>query len=786
MSTIKINELAESDINLTDLIAKSDTNGLMTKTNIEKLANYIGAIGSSGMKAAIESTSPAPTEDGLFPCAESGTYTNFGGEVVDISGQVVFISVSDTQTVFTQVVIPLNIVLSNTPTENGTDAFTTGGAKVLEDKFITDENIYGQEYTTIQQVINGIETVQESIFLPSASHSNLAAIENFIHEIKFAESTGTNILETDEWFLVDVRDEGANVVRIRIRNNINSDTGLIYFDLTGLSGIQYLEGNGHNFNFNVKLDVDNVAFTTTLGTYTTLPLDMAKIFVAPVDNSLPNGLKEILAKVTSDANQYADDKKTESIEESINFVEDNLEPIIFENSMVNGDFRSGYDFVPTSSTAPEQTVTGDVNGVNFDIDTYASGEVEVRKYGFTINPNERYAISVEYILNSIDIDNEKHSFGFNVRFGNAWFRFGKERLSTQTVGQTFTETYIRTIDASETPTTNGWMGLRFKKDDDFVGKSLNFTIKKITLILLGTSETDNKNYNTTENEIETYLKIKGYIPNQSELANESTESSRIIANDTSKLALHKFNPYYGRHLIVWGHSVVQFGGWQEMIANHYGMEFDPQLIESGGVDGYQEVAIGGTHLVPIVINNDSGGVGKNHYMKLRESFVYFDEKYTTKFGAPLHMFFFNFNDRPIGANYISGNAYNVPADLGINDTAWDFNTYGEVNLLTNPNETNLPSFGAAYRAALDFVFSVKPLADVMLITGYKTQSFLDDTSLNQMNTITELMGVEYCVPVINFYTTLWSKQRQEYFLKDEVHLDWNGKVKMATSVIRQM
>jgi len=127
MSTIKLNELAESDINLSDLIAKSDDNGLMTRTNIEKLANYIGAIGSSGMKAAIESTSPAPTEDGLYPCTESGTYTNFGGEVVDISGQVVFISVSSTQTVFDKVVIPLNITFDSEPTDGSTNAVESGG-----------------------------------------------------------------------------------------------------------------------------------------------------------------------------------------------------------------------------------------------------------------------------------------------------------------------------------------------------------------------------------------------------------------------------------------------------------------------------------------------------------------------------------------------------------------------------------------------------------------------------------------------------------------------------------
>ena len=50
MSTIKLNELAESDLSLTDLIAKADTNGLMTKTNVQKLSNLIGSVSTSGMK----------------------------------------------------------------------------------------------------------------------------------------------------------------------------------------------------------------------------------------------------------------------------------------------------------------------------------------------------------------------------------------------------------------------------------------------------------------------------------------------------------------------------------------------------------------------------------------------------------------------------------------------------------------------------------------------------------------------------------------------------------------
>ena len=134
MSTIKLNELAESDLSLTDLIAKADANGLMTKTNVQKLSNLIGSVSTSGMKTAIESTSVAPTEDGLYPCTESGTYTNFGGEVIDITNQLVFISVSESQTVFVKVVIPLNItlgslssIIDSTPTEDSNNLIESGG-----------------------------------------------------------------------------------------------------------------------------------------------------------------------------------------------------------------------------------------------------------------------------------------------------------------------------------------------------------------------------------------------------------------------------------------------------------------------------------------------------------------------------------------------------------------------------------------------------------------------------------------------------------------------------------
>ena len=241
MSTIKLNELAESDINLSDLIAKSDTNGLMTRTNIQKLANYIGAISTSGMKGAIESTSPAPTEDGLFPCTESGTYTNFGGEVVDISGQVVFISVSESQTVFQIVEIPLNITFDSEPTLGSANAVESGGVKVAIDSVSTYPFINydsDPDFLVIKNMINKIQLLDN--FDKSKKYG--------LHVLQYKDGTNPNGI------LIYISDLTANpdystiVFSYSVSNfTISTDKSNIY-ELTS--------GSGHKIR--IVFNTDNI------------------------------------------------------------------------------------------------------------------------------------------------------------------------------------------------------------------------------------------------------------------------------------------------------------------------------------------------------------------------------------------------------------------------------------------------------------------------------------------------------------------------------------------------
>ena len=102
------------------LALKADQATTYTKTEADSLF-------TSGFVGAITPTSTAPTQDGLYSCSTSGTYTNFGGEVVSLNNQVVSIAVENNQTTFTQIITPTGITFDSTPTAGSTNAVESGG-----------------------------------------------------------------------------------------------------------------------------------------------------------------------------------------------------------------------------------------------------------------------------------------------------------------------------------------------------------------------------------------------------------------------------------------------------------------------------------------------------------------------------------------------------------------------------------------------------------------------------------------------------------------------------------
>ena len=116
-----LTEKAVPDINK---IVAADINEI--KAALNENADLLDSV-ASGHIGSILSTDPAPTQDGIYSCIDSGTYTNFGGEVVDLTNQIVSISVESGQTVFNQLITTVpSVQLTGDIAEGETDGVTGG------------------------------------------------------------------------------------------------------------------------------------------------------------------------------------------------------------------------------------------------------------------------------------------------------------------------------------------------------------------------------------------------------------------------------------------------------------------------------------------------------------------------------------------------------------------------------------------------------------------------------------------------------------------------------------
>ena len=195
---------------------------------------------SGGFVGAITPTSAAPTQNGLYSCSTSGTYTNFGGEVVSLSNQVVSIAVGGAQNTFTQIVTPTGITIESAPIAGSANVVSSGGLsnsfKYSNDisKFqsgrrdlaISNNNVYLQSDNTFSSafagaVVSDYYFIKENDVLLYTGRFGNAAVACLFLDINgsivgFEENTGG---------LIDVADREitapSNAYRVRF-SSLNS------------------------------------------------------------------------------------------------------------------------------------------------------------------------------------------------------------------------------------------------------------------------------------------------------------------------------------------------------------------------------------------------------------------------------------------------------------------------------------------------------------------------------------------------------------------------------------
>jgi hypothetical protein len=140
MSTIKISQLATTDISLSDFIIKADSQGIATKNTVQGLSNLMTTVQDLSFKGSI-SISDTPSQNGWYFASESGTYTNLGGIVVDTSDNIAILIVSGSSDVFEKIDIPVNVNIDSVPTPNSTNAVSSGGvSEILDNNIILKDS----------------------------------------------------------------------------------------------------------------------------------------------------------------------------------------------------------------------------------------------------------------------------------------------------------------------------------------------------------------------------------------------------------------------------------------------------------------------------------------------------------------------------------------------------------------------------------------------------------------------------------------------------------------------
>lgn len=166
MSTIKVSELATKILTSSNYFIHSE-GSVAYKSDLASLSNFINTVGSIGFRGDL-SASDTPTLDGWYLASESATYINAGGLVVDLSNGMSIIISESTQTVFSQVVIPLTQPTTS-KVESSNTTIAVNGKGVYDSVINKADLIPKANIFNIGTVSFGVRTTNNGIQSPNAS-----------------------------------------------------------------------------------------------------------------------------------------------------------------------------------------------------------------------------------------------------------------------------------------------------------------------------------------------------------------------------------------------------------------------------------------------------------------------------------------------------------------------------------------------------------------------------------------------------------------------------------------
>lgn len=256
-----------------------------------------------------------------------------------------------------------------------------------------------------------------------------------------------------------------------------------------------------------------------------------------------------------------------------------------------------------------------------------------------------------------------------------------------------------------------------------------------------------------------------------------------IANQTSNTMFNSL--YQGMNLRSLGDSLPETYAFQPYIAQCFGMKYDinaesvtEDIVWNGETVKRWRSAWGGTRVAPLVTSTgERQSYGASAYMRAK----------SLKYNAPdVLLILAGYNDVYAGEPYISGGAATQPEDYGLNDEPY---LGGEIDLLSNPQLTDVPSFGACYRGMIENILQDIPSCRIVLCgvpRGFSEAGRYGQDSdwTNKKNAVIERIAKEYGFPYVNLADVYGvNKYNYMWMTKDKLHFNKFGGRRVAMEII---
>tara|TARA_R110001606_G_scaffold20247_3_gene73036 strand:- start:120 stop:2435 length:2316 start_codon:yes stop_codon:yes gene_type:complete len=732
MSTIKISELATSNIALTDFFAKADATGVASKNTVQELSNLLKTVDDTAFKGSI-AIADVPSENGWYFASESGTYTNCGGLVIDTADNIAIIIVSGTFDTFNKIDIPVNITIDAIPTEGSANAVQSDGVfDSLALKSEKKDTSVIQNYFTKNRFYRPI--AQTNTF-PSSITEETLFLTNLFSSIEY-ENARNYFGYNGDCIKATVVSGGLTNFYIGIPSLIFKPNPLYKAD--------------NRLNALVELEVPSTGqvsfrlFTNKNGTLNqigstrvhSLVSGYNKITVSSATTLTLNDDDSIQLRIYFDTTNYASQVIRlgqvyfyTGIERSSDVLLENtpeIQPILDtfdkillkENLFVHNKYLQDLAVPSTSITSPTTTI------FNFNQFNSYSYEDAFSRFGY-FGRLARFSFGGTYDNGGIIIPLSEFSSlkTYNGTIIANWeiyspvtialtCRVYKNVSGTITqIGSNVVQNFTIGVNVLKIPeitvdplADNIWIRL-FSSFNEWDNQTVDFGRLMISSVAIESTELE--------------------VENQ-EIHQNLYDISKIT--NSNKNALSLINPSYwaGKKMVTIGDSITWLEGWQQEIVRAIGVDYNSSETKTG-VNGFRSMGVGGSMITPYITNITGTNPTESIYSRADDVNEY----------SPDLIFLAGGQNDYLTTVIRSGVAGVI--QLGaINDTP-----YAGAEVTSNP-----PTFYASYMGTVEKLITQNNLATIMLVTPFWSSDQTTATKKSKCDAIEEI-GAKYGLKVIN-------------------------------------